>query len=310
MARTRLFVALLPDPPLWSVLDSYRRSLGVSEPFRIPPHVTLVPPVNVASGDLEDVDRILSEAAATVEPIDLELREAATFAPSPPSVQLTVHGDLVALGTLRSALIRGTLDRPGRNPFVPHVTLVPSTEQPQIDAALQALDGTLLPWRVRSVHVLERHHDPGRWVTVAELPLGRPAVVGRGGVASTMRTLRMVPMPVADLCSVAARGPAETPVEPEPLVVAAEADPGDGTGALQGAAVGLVTAGGVELRALTVAEAERAQGIGARLLSAWCSAAAELGATVVTAAGSTVAGRAFLERHGFTSVSGVLVRAL
>ncbi len=312
MARTRLFVALLPEPETWATLDAWRRSLGVAEPFRIPPHVTLVPPVNVAGGDLDEVDRVLTAAVESTEPFEVELGAASTFAPGAPTIQLSVHGDLPALGRLRDALVAGPLDRPGRRPFVPHVTLVPNAEPDLIDAGLRSLAGTGLPWPVHAVHVLERRHDPGRWVTVAELPLGAPAVVARGGPASTLRVLHMVPGTVAELCRVAARGPAEDAHSDRPLVVAAEAEPGDGTGGLQAAAVGFLGIGGAELRSLVVAEDWRGLGIGARVLAAWTSAAAARGVRLVSAPVGD--GTGFLERHGFTllgrATDGRMVRLL
>lgn len=298
MARTRLFVALLPEPDTWATLDTLRRSLGVDEPFRIPPHVTLVPPVNVAADQLDEVDRVMTAAVASVEPFDLELGAATTFLPGAPTLQLSVHGDLPALGRLRDALVSGPLDRPGRRPFVPHVTLVPNAEPDLIEAGLRALAGTGVRWPVRAVHVLERRHDPGRWATVAELPLGAPAVVARGGPASFIRVLHMVPGTVAELCRVAARGPAEDASSDLPLVVAAEAEPGDGTGGLQAAAVGFLGIGGAELRSLVVADEWRGLGVGSRVLAAWISAAADRGARLVTAPTDDEAG--FLARHGFS----------
>jgi len=301
VARTRLFVALLPEPEQWSWLDEVRRGLEVPEPFRIPPHVTLVPPVNVAPADLDEVDRTLAAAVESVEPFDLELGPATTFLPDTPTIQLSVAGDLVALGRLRARLVDGPLDRPDRRPFVPHVTLVPSAERATIDAALHTLQGVAAAWPVRSVHVLERRHDPGRWVTVAELPLGAPRVVGRGTRPWTLRTVRMVPGPVGELCRVAARGPSERPDVDQPLVVVAEAAPADGTGPPAGAAVGVLGPSGAELRSLVVAPEERGLGLGARLLAEWCSQAAGTGARVAVA---PAADPGFLVRHGFSVLDG------
>jgi GNAT superfamily N-acetyltransferase len=133
---------------------------------------------------------------------------------------------------------------------------------------------------------------------VAELPLGAPAVVARGGPASFIRVLHMVPGTVAELCRVAARGPAEDANSDLPLVVAAEAEPGDGTGGLQAAAVGFLGIGGAELRSLVVADEWRGLGVGSRVLAAWTSAAADRGARLVTAPMDDEVG--FLARHGFT----------
>ena len=105
-------------------------------------------------------------------------------------------------------------------------------------------------------------------------------------------------MPVAELCRVAARGPAEDATVDRPLVVAAEAEPGDGTGGLQAAAVGFLGIGGAELRSLVVAEEWRGLGVGSRVLAAWTSAAAARGVRLVSAPAGDATG--FLARHGFT----------
>ncbi|RUP38197.1 MAG: hypothetical protein EKK60_10385, partial [Gordonia sp. (in: high G+C Gram-positive bacteria)] len=59
MARRRLAVVLLAPPAEADVIDALRLGTGLSEPFHVAPHVTLVPPTNVAEADVPAVLGIL-----------------------------------------------------------------------------------------------------------------------------------------------------------------------------------------------------------------------------------------------------------
>ena len=64
MPRRRLAVALLAPVGIADRIDALRRAVGVAEPFHVPPHITLVPPVNVRDEDIPEVLSILRRAAA------------------------------------------------------------------------------------------------------------------------------------------------------------------------------------------------------------------------------------------------------
>ena len=98
MPRRRLGVALLVPPPVAVEVDGLRRALGDPSRRRIPPHLTLVPPVNVREEDLGAALDVLRRAARAVPPLDLRLGPAATFHPVNPVVYLAVGGAVAALG--------------------------------------------------------------------------------------------------------------------------------------------------------------------------------------------------------------------
>ncbi|MFZ4516869.1 MAG: GNAT family N-acetyltransferase [Microthrixaceae bacterium] len=331
MPRRRVAVALVPPPAVAAEVDTLRRAVGSGQLRRIPPHLTLVPPVNVGVDDVPAVLELLAAAARPARPFRLVLGPAASFAPATPTVHLAVGGDLPALGALREALSADPLGRPDPRPFVPHVTLDPRVEHDRVDACLAALRSVELAWDVDAVVLLEhlaREDRPPVWVPVAEEPLGGPAVVGRGGLELALRAGSVVTPEVADLLG--RPRPAEVAVpDPgvRPLVVGARRRDGSAAdGDLVGAAVGelLGPPDGVTLRGpvarlvhLVVEPSERGLGVGAQVLGRWCSAAAELGAGLVLAdpddgAGEAAAGGAveFLERHGFRAAGGVHVRGL
>ncbi|MDQ1402032.1 MAG: hypothetical protein QOG03_348, partial [Actinomycetota bacterium] len=69
----RLGVALLIPNPLAAEIDGLRRALGDGGLDRIPPHLTLVPPVNVREDRLSDALAVLRNAGTGTRPFILEL---------------------------------------------------------------------------------------------------------------------------------------------------------------------------------------------------------------------------------------------
>jgi 2'-5' RNA ligase len=165
-------------------VDGLRRALGAAALRRIPPHVTLVPPVNVAEGELDDAVELVRRVAADASSIRLELGPPATFWPDTPVVYLEVGGDLEAVASLRESLLNGPLHREDRRAFVPHVTLDQHIDPSRIPAALQALADYRAAVTVELVTTLQLDEsvDPRVWRPIAAATLGRPRVVGTGGL--------------------------------------------------------------------------------------------------------------------------------
>jgi 2'-5' RNA ligase len=224
----------------------------------------LVPPVNVRVEDLDDARDLLLDAARRTQPFRLTLGPARTFLPINPVLYLEVGGDVPAVDALRDKIFRPPLERRLTWPFQPHVTLRDQADEARIRAAVE----TLADWRaevtIEAVHLLRE--EPGRvWIPVFEATFGEPAVVGRGGLELELDVGQGVE---------------------RPLVVTARRD---------GRVVGTATGFTGRLLDVQVEPDERGRGVGAKLVAAFCSAAAERGVQVVTAP----AGNAFLERMGF-----------
>ncbi len=251
----------------------------------------------------------------------LEVGPAATFAPATPTLHLELHGDTDPLHALRARLRTGPFDRPDVWAFHPHVTLREELVDPPPAVAADLLAGTLGPWRVDRVQLLEQRRDAaGRrcWVPVAEEPFGPAAVVGRGGVELELRATTMVPEecgvlldgptppadPFADALVVTAARPGSHPCDP-PLGVAAGTCPAPSEAAAPGADHVAV------LRAVVVERAERGLGIGRHLLRRWCHEAALRGSrTTMSSVASDDATRRLLEADGFVAVGTTRVRQL
>lgn len=179
MAKRRLGVAVLFPRAVATQIDTLRLGLGDGSRDRIPPHLTLVPPVNVREDRMDDALAALRRAAAATPPFVLRLGPVATFHPKSPVLYLDVGGDVDAVHALRDAVFVEPLARELTWPFVPHVTVADEAAPERIEAAVAALADFELEVTVTGVHLLEE--GPGRvWSPIADAPFGRPAVVGRG----------------------------------------------------------------------------------------------------------------------------------
>src|SRR5665213_2250079 len=112
MPRLRLGVVLPVPEPAAGEVDGLRRALGDGALGRIPAHLTLVPPVNVAVESLDEAEAVLLAAAAGAGPIVCDLGPPTTFWPVNPVIYLGVDETALApiLG-LRQAVFRPPLRR-------------------------------------------------------------------------------------------------------------------------------------------------------------------------------------------------------
>jgi 2'-5' RNA ligase len=185
--KARLGVALLLSEAVATEVQGLRRALGDGALDRIPPHLTLVPPVNVREDRLPDALAVLRAAASAARPLMLTLGPPATFLPHNPTVYLAVGGDLDALHVLRDRVFRDPLERPLTWSFVPHVTLADELDPARIPPALEALADYRAEVTVDRIHLLQE--GPGRtWAPIAEAPFGEPPVIGRGGLPLELTT--------------------------------------------------------------------------------------------------------------------------
>lgn len=203
MARRRVGVVLLIDPPVADEIDGLRRALGAADLARIPPHVTLVPPLNLRAADLPAaLERLRSAASRLGGPLALTIGRAASFAPASPVLYLQVGGDLDGLTRLRDEVGGPPLDRRGPWPYVPHVTLVDGFPEDRTAGALELLGGYSALVEVERVVLMEERvvaasgpaapRTGRRWAPLADAALGRRAVVGRGGLEIALTRGRVV----------------------------------------------------------------------------------------------------------------------
>jgi 2'-5' RNA ligase len=266
--KHRLAVALLLPPAVATEVDGLRRALG-ADVDRVPPHVTLVPPVNVRDDALPEALAVLRRAASatTPAPLRLALGPATTFHPVTPVVYLAVTGDLPALSSLRDRVFTPPLARPIGHDFVPHVTLNEEMDPDRIPAAVTALADYEAEVELDRVHVLRE--SPGRqWRPIADAPFVTPAVVGRGGLPTELTVTELLDPVAATVLRVPTSGAVgdadaespPTPGEGSPWAITARRE-----GEVVGVAHGRIIGDRVEVEALAVVPDHRRQGVGRHL---------------------------------------------
>jgi 2'-5' RNA ligase len=175
VARHRLGIVLLLPEPWATEVDGIRRALGDDALGRIPPHLTLVPPVNVRDEDLAEAFDLVHDTAAACPPLELRLGPVTSFAPVNPVAYLAVDGEpptMAHLVRVRDELHTGPLERPSDHDFVPHVTVASELPPDRLEASVLALAAYAAEVTFERVHVLAE--QPGRiWVPVADARLGR-----------------------------------------------------------------------------------------------------------------------------------------
>lgn len=285
-------MALLVPSPWDGEVDGLRRAVGDGALTRMPPHLTLAPPVNVRDDRLDAALAVLRQAAGRAAPLTVTLGPPATFLPDTPVLYLAVGGPgLAALHRLRHDIFVAPLERRLTWPFEPHVTLADEASPERIAAATVALADYRTEVTFDRVHLLEE--GAGRvWRLLADVALEAPAVAARGSLEIEVATS-------ADLDPEASRWAERVAGEAShrttPLAVTARRQ-GEVVGALRGW-VGPEVAYFMDI---VVGPGQRHQGVGSHLLGRFVAEAAVAGARrarATTEAGSPA--EAFLRARGW-----------
>jgi 2'-5' RNA ligase/GNAT superfamily N-acetyltransferase len=266
-------------PPVGTEVDGLRRACGDGALGRVPPHCTLVPPVNVREEHIDAALAHLRAEAARTRPFTVELGPAHSFLPDSPVLFLAVGGvGAGALVQLRERVFREPLSRPVTWPFVPHVTLAEEMHAGRIDASVHALADYRAEVTFDRVHLLEE--GEGRmWTPIADVEFRAPAVVGRGGLE-----LELAVSDALDAEGRAFGGREWGPWDERPLAITGRRD-----GRVVGTAEGWTHGDVGYLARLLVAAEVRGEGVGTQLMAAFESEATVRGCTrlvVRTFAGS------------------------
>jgi GNAT superfamily N-acetyltransferase len=202
----------------------------------------------------------------------MTLGPARTFLPINPVLYLEVGGDVTSVDALRDRIFRPPLERNLSWPFQPHVTLLDRGDEARIRAAAEALADVRIDVEVDRVHLLQEDNDDGVrfWRPIFEASLGERAVVGRGGLELELEV-------------------GEKPYAGRSLGVTARRGR-----AVVGTAFGWTDGAHARLLDVHVVAGARGEGVGAHLVAAFASAAADRGASSIEAVDHP-----FLARVGF-----------
>jgi 2'-5' RNA ligase len=140
--RTLYLVALLPPEPVfshvWSLKQEVHRLTGSRNAVRLPPHITLLPPLH-ADNDFEGAcTAALTEFAATQAPFSVAVQDFAWFGNRTLFVHVSESAALKRFHAQLLAWCDGRLPQvlPENRPYTPHMTLatrdLPPAQVPEL----------------------------------------------------------------------------------------------------------------------------------------------------------------------------------
>ena len=178
--RTLYLVALLPPEPVfsetWALKQEVHQLTGSRNAVRLPPHITLVPPLRQTDGFEAKCTAALSAFAATQTALSVGLEGFAWFGNRTLFVHVSESGPLKNLQAALAAWCATHLPEvvPESRPFTPHLTLatrdLPPAQVPALRqrfaersyaATFEVADFTLFrhdgqQWQVRATFSLQR----------------------------------------------------------------------------------------------------------------------------------------------------------
>ena len=164
-------VAIAIPEPYASTLTRWRQRAGDAQASLIWPHVTLLPPTPASAADLADIDKHLSEAAASTEPFVMHLVATGTFRPISPVVFIQVARGVSDCELLEKTIRQGPLHRELTFPYHPHVTVAQGVPDDMLDLVYDGLAGFVARFTVERFASFERDLE-GRWHIRREFELG------------------------------------------------------------------------------------------------------------------------------------------
>ncbi len=178
-------VAITVPEPYGSALQGHRAEFGDPMAQAIPPHVTLLPPTEIADGGVVAFTDHLGAVAAMGVPFEMRLAGTGTFRPVSPVVFVQVSRGIPECERLEAAIRSGPVERDLEFNYHPHVTVAHHLDDDALDAAYGALSGFECAFAVTAVDLYE--HGPDQvWRVARRFPLVGGAGA-RGPEASTLR---------------------------------------------------------------------------------------------------------------------------
>lgn len=154
----------IPIPEPWGgQLQAYRESISDPMAELIPPHITLVPPVDLDPAVAADIEEHLTKAGSAVAPFVVHLRGTATFRPLSPVVFLALIEGISGCERLERAVRSGPLGVDLNFPYHPHVTVAHELDDDVLDRAFIDLATFEARFTV-DAFTLYVHDDAAGWV--------------------------------------------------------------------------------------------------------------------------------------------------
>ncbi len=162
----------VPEP--WGTkLQQYRIGAGDEAARHIPTHITLLPPHQVADGDIGEVMTHLAGVAAQTEPFRVHLRGTGSFQPVSPVVFIGVVEGISQCEQLAAGVRQGPLVIERVFPYHPHVTVAHHLSDDQLDRAFSDLQDFDAEFDVEEMWMY-LHDDASGWQPTSAFRLGSP----------------------------------------------------------------------------------------------------------------------------------------
>jgi 2'-5' RNA ligase len=175
--RREIGVAIGIPEPYTSELQGWRERLGDPGASGIPPHVTLLPPTELTTDDLAEVEEHLRVVAEAHEPFVMHLRGSGTFRPVSPVVFVPLAQGISECERLEAKVRSGPLERDVRFPYHPHVTVAHDLPPDALRRAFDAVRGYEACFRVWGFTLFEQDVD-GTWRPQRDFVFGGGGVPG------------------------------------------------------------------------------------------------------------------------------------
>jgi len=170
----RATIALTFSGEIAREFDLLRTTFGGGTPERIPPHITLVPPVNCSLAEFDALRAVVIKFALATSPFTITLDGADIFHTAREVVYLRVKDGGVI------AEMASQLSRASERPFIPHVTIWQGKSEYRAGALRESLALFERPVEIDRLALLAS--DSTRWAQETEVMLGYGGRRIRGGV--------------------------------------------------------------------------------------------------------------------------------
>jgi 2'-5' RNA ligase len=169
--ETTVLGIVVPVPEPWAqLLVDWRAKVGDPQASVVPPHVTLLPPTEVAVADRTGISAHLAEVARCHPPFDMHLSGTGTFAPVSDVVFIAVARGIGNCELIANDVRQGPLARSLAYPYHPHVTVAHDVTGDMLELAYNGLADLSAEFRVDSFTEFEQTPG-GAWAIAREHPL-------------------------------------------------------------------------------------------------------------------------------------------
>ncbi len=163
-------VAIAVPEPWGGRLQDFRSELGDETATGIPTHITLMPPFDVARGEMAAVEQHLAEASALNTAFTVHLRGTGTFRPVSPVVFVTLAEGISGCEQLAGSVRRGPLACELTFPYHPHVTVAHHLGEDAMDRAFRELADFECTFEADRFSLYVHNSDDG-WVPTRDYPM-------------------------------------------------------------------------------------------------------------------------------------------